>query len=243
MKLLPLTFGLMFCLGISAQTSLLGNVINWTHGEAVIAHFGMFNGEMTEMGTISPDGTLNIPLDPDYFTSIKKIAEKEAAEAPEGWSMSYRTIASTFSCMFEENITTSNGEAIVSGLPELLITDKSGQTEYGYLYAVSSPEVAWWLKTYGEKGISPGYYLSWIYIESQAAAIGECKIPTYTGNGEEMYEDTLLFDVKLEKGWNVVKYEITEIFTSQTGKTYPSKTLVSRLPEVPDDLQWHAIGN
>lgn len=243
MKLFPLTFGLIFCLSTIAQTSVQGIVNNWTQEEAVVAYSGMFNGEMTTMGTISPDGTLKIPLDPDYFTSIKKLAEKEAAEAPEGWSMSYRTIASTFSCMYEENITTSNGEAIVTGLPELLITDKSGQTEYGYLYAVSSPTVAWWLKSYGEKEISPGYYLRWIYIESPASATGECKIPNYTGNGEEMYEDTMLFDVQLEKGWNVVKYEIAEIFTSQTGKTYPSKTLVSRLPEVPDDLQWHALGN
>ena len=111
------------------------------------------------------------------------------------------------------------------------------------MYAVSSPEIAWWLQSYGHKGISPGYYLRWIYLEAPASVTGECKVPTYTGNDEEMYEDTTLFDVQLEKGWNVVKYEIAEIFTSQSGKTYPSKTLVSKLQAVPDDLQWQAIGD
>ena len=241
MKLLSLTFGLMFCLSITAQKRLQGIVNNWTQGEAVIAQFGMFNGEMTEIGTISQDGTLNIPLDFDYLTSIKKIAEKEAAEAPEGWSMGFLNIARIFYCSDKESVISSNGEAIVSGLPELLITDKSGQTEYGYLYAVSSPEVAWWLKSYGEKGISPGYYLRWIFIEDPASATGECKTPTYTGKDDERYEDTFQYYVKLEKGCNMLKYDISEIFTAQTSKTYPSKTLVRSLPEVPVDRRSHAL--
>ncbi len=241
MKPLMLGLSLIFCISMNAQTSVLGNVNNWSQGEAVLVNYGMFNKKMVEIGTINSDGTLNIPLDPDYLNTIKKIAEIEVAKAPEGWSMNYNTVANAFTCMLKENISINNGDAIVIGLPELLISDKSGQKEYGYLYAVSAPEVAWWLHSYGQKGISPGYYLRWIYVESPASVSGECKVPTYTGNDDEMYEDLTLFDVKLEKGWNVVKYEIAEIFTSQTGKTYPSKTMVRKLEIVPSDLQWQAI--
>ncbi|QED38620.1 hypothetical protein FK178_13250 [Antarcticibacterium arcticum] len=215
LKILLLTFGIIPGGNITAQSSLQGNLRDWNNGDAVIAYFGMFNGEMTEIGSIKPDGTLHIPLDPDYAASFKKMAEKESAGAAEGWTMSYNTVSSVFPCMFEENIAFTNGDEIVTGLPEFLITDRSGETEHGYLYAVSSPEVAAWLDSYGETPVTKGYYLKWIYTDGPASATGECKMPTYTGNGEEMYDDTIIYDVQLEKGWNVLKYEIAEIFTSR----------------------------
>lgn len=243
LKLLSLGFGFLLSYAIPAQNSIQGKVNNWTNGESIIAYFGMFNGEMIQLGSINTGGDFRIPLDPDYFNTFKKTAEKEADEAPPGWTMSYNTITTTFSCMFEESIATQNGDAILTGLPELIITDKTGQTEHGILYAVSSPDVARWLRSYGEESISPGYYLRWIFSEGPATAAGKCIVPTYTGNGDEMYNDTTVIEVEMEKGWNLMKYEIAEIFTSQTGKTYTSKTKLSRLATLPDDVQWVAIGN
>lgn len=226
---------------LTAQNSLKGKVNNWTHGESIIAYFGMFNGEMTQLGSITSGGDFHIPLDPDYLNTFKKIAEKEAADAPPGWTMSYKTMASTFFCTYDEGITTQNGDAILTGLPELILTDNTGQTEQAILYAVSSPEVAEWLRSYGDESISPGYYLSWIFSESPASANGECVVPFYTGNDDEMYNDTTVMEVELEKGWNLIKYEIVEIFTSKAGKTYPSKTIVSRIEALPYDVQWVAV--
>ena len=240
-KLLAISYCFVLSFSLTAQNSIQGKVNNWTNGESIIAYFGMFNGEMTRLGSINAGGDFQIPLDPDYFNTFKKIAEKEAADAPPGWSMSYKTVATTFFCTYDETVTTQNGDAIITGLPELILTDQNGQKEQGILYAVSSPEVASWLRSYGAENISPGYYLSWIFIESPAAASGECAVPTYTGNGDEMYEDTTVMDLKLEKGWNLLKYEIAETFTSATGKTYASKTRVSRLEALPEDVQWVAV--
>ncbi|MCM4161346.1 hypothetical protein FHG64_08470 [Antarcticibacterium flavum] len=243
LKLVVLPVFFYFTYNTAAQSSLQGNVTNWTQGESLIVYFGMFNDEMTKIGTISEDGTMNIPLDPDYLNSFREIAEKEAANAPQGWSMSYKTLATTFPCLNEESAVTINGEAIVSGLPQLFLTDPSGFTELGILYAASSIEVATWLKSYGMESVIPGYYLEWLFMEEEGFANGKCVTPTYTGNDSESYEDTYLVDVKLQKGWNMIKYEITDVFTSKTGKTYPSKTLVSRVENLPEDIQWLAIGN
>ena len=237
---------LLFCfilpLFLNAQNIIQGKINNWEQGESIIAYFGMFNGEMTPIGSINAAGVVQIPLDPDYLNTFKKIAEKEAAGAPPGWTMSYKTMATTFFCTYDdESITTQNGDVIITGLPELVLTDKTGQTEQSILYAVSSPNVAEWLRSYGAEGVSPGYYLNWIFSEGTASAWGECVSPFYTGNDDEMYNDTTVLEVKLEKGWNLLKYEITETFTSKTGKTYPSKTRVSRLESLPDDVQWVAI--
>lgn len=241
LKMMALVFCFLLPFFLTAQNSIQGKVKNWTHGESIIAYFGMFNGEMTQLGSIKAGGDFQIPLDPDYLNTFRKIAEKEAAEAPPGWTMSYKTMSTTFFCNYDESITTQNGDAIITGLPELILTDKTGQAEQAILYAVNSPEVAVWLRSYGDESISPGYYLSWIFSEGPALASGECKVPFYTGNDDEMNHDTTILEVKLEKGWNILKYDIVEIFTSKTGKTYPSKTLVSRLEALPDDVQWVAI--
>jgi len=240
-----LSFSMLFCFllsfSLTAQNSVRGKVNNWTRGESTIAYFGMFNDEMTSLGSLTSAGEFEIPLDPDYLNSFKKIAEKEAAGAPPGWTRSYKTIATTFFCSSDETVTTQNGDAIITGLPELILTYKSGQKEKAILYAVSSPQVAGWLRSYGEESISPGYYLSWIFSEAPGSARGECVIPTYTGNGDEMYNDTTVMELDLEQGWNLLKYEIAETFTSASGKTYASKTRVSRLEALPDDVQWVAL--
>ncbi|MFO7719074.1 MAG: hypothetical protein R6W85_01375 [Gillisia sp.] len=128
-KMTALGFCFLFPFFLTAQNSIQGKVNNWMHGESIIAYFGMFNGEITQLGSLNAEGKLHIPLDPDYLNTFKKIAEKEAAEAPSGWTMSYKTIATTFFCSYDDGITTQNGDAIITGLPELVLTDKTGTTE------------------------------------------------------------------------------------------------------------------
>ena len=48
---------------------------------------------------------------------------------------------------------------------------------------------------------------------------------------------------KGEEGWKMVKYEITEGFNSASGKVFPSKTTVSVIQFLPEDLQWVVLGS
>lgn len=38
--------------------------------------------------------------------------------------------------------------------------------------------------------------------------------------------------------WNLIKYEISEIFTDEGGKTYPVKESITSISELPSDLQY-----
>jgi hypothetical protein len=52
-----------------------------------------------------------------------------------------------------------------------------------------------------------------------------------------MYNNTTIIEMEMEKGWNLLKYEIAEVFTFSAGKTYPAITRVSSLAGIPDDVQ------
>ena len=109
------------------------------------------------------------------------------------------------------------------------------------MFAVSDPVIANWLFYYKQDPIVKGYYLQWFFVENDASAIGECVIPTYTGNGDENYNNTTQVNLKLEKGWNIIKYDITEIFTDVNGKTSASKIEITTVAEIPSDLKWVSI--
>jgi len=39
-------------------------------------------------------------------------------------------------------------------------------------------------------------------------------------------------------GWNLITYEISEIFTDEGGKTYPVKESITSISEVPSGMQY-----
>ncbi len=236
-------FSLLNCFSVSAQNSLEGTVNNWSNGDGLITFYDMLTKDMSQLGTINSQGNILIPLDADYINTVNLMAKKAAEKAPEGWEIQNNTVSSTFSCIGEDKITIDSGETLLAGLPELSLTDKGGQADFGILYAVSTSEIAQWLFSYGEDNVSNGYYLKWVFTEKPASINGICTIPTYTGNGEEKYDDIHKMNMKLNKGWNIIKYDIVETFTSQNGKVYPSNTEVTKLEKLPENLLWQVIQN
>ncbi|WP_339918255.1 hypothetical protein [Yeosuana marina] len=226
-------------LGITsyAQEDISGTISNHNPDEKLIVSYDMISRNTEQLGTIYDDGNFNIPLDENYLTTIKEKAESAKAKAPEGWEMKFNTVASTFECpggdtQFE------NGEAIVAGIPTPEITNLAGESVYAMLYAVNNPDIANWLYSYGQKNSAKGYYLQWFFVEEEASAKAECTMPTYTGNDNENYNNVTILNLELQKGWNIIKYDITEVFTDVNGKITPSKTEISRIDSPPDDLQW-----
>lgn len=241
-------FFIAFALGcasnLNAQLSNEGKVENWTNGNAILAYADIMTGNIESWGTIDSDGVLDMQLEYDYMDLFKKKAEEAQKDAPKGWKMSFKTVGDTFVCGgFENPLEYNNQDATLTGVPELIVMSKDGQTEYGVLFTVSDGAIAKWLYTYGESNPTTGYYLRWIYVEQEASVSGVCEVATYTGNGEEFYNNTTNYNLNLEEGWNMVKYEITEVFNSASAKVYPSKTTVNVIQFLPEDLQWLVLGS
>jgi hypothetical protein len=70
---------------------------------------------------------------------------------------------------------------LVSGLPDLMLSDKKKKAENGNIYAVNNPIIANWLHNDQKGDIELGYYLMFYFAEDQASAIGTCMINAIQG--------------------------------------------------------------
>ncbi|QFZ54774.1 hypothetical protein FEZ18_08170 [Oceanihabitans sp. IOP_32] len=223
-----------------AQNAIQGDIENWTHGEVLLLFSDFISREEITMGSISAQGKITIDLDDDFLEQQKKAAEKAKAKAPKGWKMKFNTVATSFACN-AEGVVCENDSIVLSGLPQLEAVSKYGPSTYGYLYSTNKAQLSSWLFHYSQVDAVKGYYLRWFFAEDKASVKGLYSIPTYTGNEDENYINTTVYNLELQKGWNIIKYEITETFTSQTGKVAASKTEVTKIDEVPEDAQWFLV--
>ncbi len=187
-NIIVIVITILFSLTSHAQDSIIGTISNYTMGEGKITSYDMITRDRIQIGEINSAGNFNIPLDKNYLTTIKEQAEKAEEKAPSGWEINFNTVATTFEC-FGGEIEYENGEGIITGIPDPEITDKDGKNEHGVMYAVSQPEIAQWLHSYGQENIVKGYYLRWFFVEESASAKGDCMVPSYTGNGDENYKN------------------------------------------------------
>lgn len=244
---------------------ITGTILNYENGEGTITENNFWTGDKTTIGTIEENGNFNIPLDQDFFTTVKKKMAAEEKDVPKGGVLNYHRVNTVFTCGSEgfgyknttEHINDSisvitypryaetnqaafkNGESIILKLPLLYLTDKQGDS-HSLLYAASTPELAAWMRSSGVGDINTGYYLEWIFVENAATVQGVCAIPTITKNGEE-YTNTTNTDLELQAGWNIIKHDITDVYTSTEGQTKAEMTRISVISELPKDLKWFAI--
>lgn len=225
---------------VNAQQVLHGKISNYTGGSSQIESFDRFSAISQTWGEVDEKGNFSIILEDNFLEKAIKMGVEAQENAPKGFTISFKKVSETFACPFEE-VETEGGDLAVSGLPELTLMDEIGNPTKGILYAASSLEIARWLFTYRDENVSPGYYLEFYYLEGPATAKGKCLLETYTGAGEEVFEESTTIDLELQAGWNIIRYGIDEVFTSSSGKVFPLKLTVSRLENLPEDLLWFAV--
>lgn len=220
-----------------AQGTLSGVISDYTDGKGLIISHDIVTGIKYTWGTIDDDGMITVPLSATYLDEIKEMAAKAQKKAPKGFTLKLPTVEDAFTCRYPD-VKFENPNYLVSGLPDLILTDKKKKAENGRIYAVNNPLIANWLHHDQQGGIGLGYYLMFYFAQDTASAIGTCMITNYTGIGEENYDKFTLYDLQLEKGWNIVQYEIEEVFESKSGGVFPEVIKVTKLKNLPDDLIW-----
>ena len=236
-NLILISIGILWNYSAHTQESIEGTISNYTAGGGSIVSYDMISKGTMEIGTIDQEGHFRIPLDENYLATIKKKAE--STKQAEDWEIEFKTVATAFECS-GLSVDYENGETQVAGIPELQVTLKDEEWDESVLFAVSTPEIANWLYSYGEKNAALGYYVQWFFAEEQASAIANCVWETSVSTGE-IYNNVTILEVKLQKGWNIIKYSITEVFTDTNGKVTPSKTELSRIDNIPEDIQWVVV--
>jgi len=224
----------------NAQQEIRGKIFNYTSGPSQIESFDRFSAISQTWGEVNEEGDFSIILEDNFLEKAREMAKEAQGNAPKGFTVSFNTVSESFACPFEE-VEPKVGDIVVTGLPELTLMDEMGNPTNGILYAASSLDIARWLFTYRDVNANPGYYLEFYYLEGPATVKRECLMETYSGVGEEVFEESTNIDLELQAGWNIIRYGIDEVFTSSNGKVLPLKLTVTRLEKLPEDLLWFAV--
>ncbi len=212
--------------------------------KAQILTADFMTGDLTQWGTIDAQGTASIDLAYDFMETILKEAEKQQKDAPKGWTMSFHTVGSKYTCNFytgENTVTLENEDAKIFGLPPFFAGDIATETRHGSMYAASNMELAKWLHSYQMDNAAKGFYVEWIYVEKESTVKGTCGVLTMTGHESEEVEVSTTYDLNFEAGWNMVVFTIEEVFNSASERVFATKTTISTAKFFSDELQWYVL--
>ncbi|WP_276390453.1 hypothetical protein [Eudoraea chungangensis] len=236
MKTTLLSFASLFiCVILNAQNSLSGTLADWDNPKAEIIT-GMH--KPLAIGDIDDKGNFLIELDAALAQSIRKDI-KGFNEASDEWKTSLNSIDQSFKC-HTETVETLNGEQLILSLTTFgmfNIADIPAQKMYGSFMMVNSKSFAEGVKAFGKYQNKEGYYIDMYYFEEAATVKGSCGMDSYTISGE-MYEAKNVYELNFKPGWNIVQYQVTEIFRDKDGLTYEKTIVWKTLDKLPKDLQF-----
>jgi len=239
-KYLILIVNFFIVASMQAQLTItIENTQNQKLPVADILSADFMTGEITKWGDIDENGNASFNLEYDYMEKLLQEAEQQQKDAPKGWTLSFHTVGSKHECSYssENTIEIENEDARMFGLPPFFVGDEASKTNHGTMYIASNRDVASWLDSYQMGNAAAGYYLEWIYVEKEASVKGNCSILTMTGHEDEEMTVTTTYDLNFEKGWNMLKYSIDEVFNSASGRVFLNKMSVSTSKFFDDDAQ------
>lgn len=244
LKVILTSFLLALAFTVNAQLSIfvpLGSNAASKNIEVLSVDF--MTEEVTHWGSLNNQNEIEIELSFDYMTDMLAEAKKQQAEAPEGWTLNFKTVNSEFVCSKYATgvVEVTSGDAKIMMLPRFFAGVKATQTRYGDMYAASGEDKAAWLHNY-QMGSAPlGYYVEWMYVESEAQVSGSCTMNTAGGGEDEEFDAVTAYNLEFEEGWNIVVYETAEVFESKTGTNAVKLLKIYTTKLLPEGLQWFIL--
>ena len=231
---------LLFGINVQSQDLIEARLDNWEHGTVDLGVIDFITGEAQKFGSIDENGNIEIKLETNFLQKMKDQMEKEQEKAPKGWKASLKNVSGTFNC-FSDNLTYTNEEANLSSLPKLLVVYRDKKEVLGELMAASNEQVANYFFSYGDLNCETGKYLEWTYLDEPATVEGTCSTTNFTQIQDESFEATRDYSLDLKEGWNLIEYEITEVFEGADGKVQPKTTKIQSIKNIPSDINWYFL--
>lgn len=221
---------------VIAQESIEGTIQDYTNGEAEI-----FSGIKSpiKIGAVDENGTFQIPLDNTFKDQLISSVDAEN-EKNSKWKTSLPNLERSYGNCSNGEIDIQGGEQTMIALSQLgvfTVANFEEQKVYGKIMYASDLEFAKAFMTFGQFNVKKGYQLDWQYVESDASVKGSCSLEFYPGTDEPPFTQTSSYDLEFKPGWNLVKYEIQEVFTDKNGKEYIMKDHSMVLDSLPEDVQ------
>lgn len=203
---------------LALQPALAADRIDgWDKGEAYIFSYDPLGPLL--MGKVAADGTveLNLPAVPS----------------------TEQTLGATFpSCLESGEPMVSARGASFTPTSLFLAADDYAMEELGSLHLVSSPEMLAWRDSYGQGSAVEGSWYQYVNVSQAATLEAECKLPMYTGEGDDNFEQVTEYAVQFQPDWNLMRNEVTELRAAPSGKLHPKHIRVTVTEGVPEDARW-----
>ena len=223
-------------IGLHAQNTLSGNLSGWEPANAQILT-GM--NAPIQIGTIAENGAFTIELTKDFVEKTLQGIDG-FNENSDDWKAGISNVGKAFSCNSETVEIVNSEEPVinVANFGNYGLGNIDERKMYGSFMMVNNQEFGSAFKAFGKYETKKGYYLDWYYFENAASVNGECSMESYALNQEESYMAKNIYELNFKPGWNIVKYEVVEVFEDRDGKTYESVALWKTLDELPADVQY-----
>jgi len=192
-----------------------------------------------KIGTINDDGIIKIPLDNSYKDKLIASIDSDNAGSSD-WKTSLPTVQRSYGNCATGEVNIEGGEQIMIALGTVgmfSIANMEERKVYGKIMFASNQEFAEAFLAFGKFKVKKGYQLDWLYFEKEATVEGSCSLESYTSNMEEKYNYVTEYSLDFKPGWNLVKYEILEVFTDSDGNQYTSHDRSTVIDDIPKDVQ------
>jgi len=230
------TIAIFLSLLIYAQESFSGIVENWNYGSAKI-----MGDNKTVVGNIDGKGAFNIPLKTAFLQELKKQREKEMPYMPDGL-MGIPTLSNLFSCLGTalevQNTNQAVGQLSLSNTYALKKTTKD-RFSIATMVASSSQEFAKYRAYRGQITAVKGYSVDYYYVAEPAVINGKCE--RNRRYGKDKVQTTKNYKLNFKKGWNLVLFEIEDVFTDTAGNTHPKIINYKTIDKMPENLRYNII--
>lgn len=193
-----------------------------------------------EIGTVDADGSFSIPLNDDFINKMKNSIEQDN-ENMDDWTAQLITTGRMFNCS-SGNVDVTNKDLPIiklSSYGSYMIADPEEEVQYGYFMATSSIHFTEAFNSFGQIDAVEGYYVDWFYFEEPLTVSGSCGVETYAMNQEDIYVKMTHYDLEFNAGWNLVKYEVADVYDDPDGTNMPLEIAYSTLDTVPDEVIYH----
>lgn len=221
---------------VHGQETISGHIEGWTQGTGEL-YTGVFS--LTQVGAIDAKGDFEIPLKPDYLSEVKKQMEAENSNPDRKFSSQLMTLGESCQCA-KGTVELVNGDQEITTLAILgfMVANMENKKKFGRLIPASSKDFAEGYSKLGAYEHQTGFAVDWYYVDKPGVAKGDCAMDSYPVHGEQMYTRSTSYNLDLKPGWNLIKYEISEIFTDEGGKRYPVRESYTSISEIPSEMQF-----
>lgn len=235
MKTLLLIFLLSILFTSCAQKSYTGTINNWSHNKADII---LPSEEPIVIGTVSDQGEVVLSLQEDLVQTLRRLQAQENKNS--NITIKNSTVRDAFYCD-DTMVAVKNGEIVLEKATSrgtFYVGDLENKELYGQLRLSSSTAFNESYFSLGKKDFVQGYYIDYFYVPAPASVKGECRTETFTLDLKDTFYSTVIYDIELEAGWNLVKIELVDTYTDQEGNARPLVTKMESIKELPEETQF-----